>query len=186
MRDRHVSSRETVAVQRAAELADRRVHRGDLDDVALRVVHLDPVPELVEAHRDKDDPSDQVQQRFLHDVQEGGGHERGPEERELARAAEPEQHVENEGDRCSPHDVRDDLEMGEDVRLVFHVGLEGGAEHRSQEFEEGLRRDEDRDRVDPGTEGAEIQMRRREPRDRDRAGQEAEGEEHDQRDDGPE
>src|SRR5437667_9755281 len=53
--------------------------------------------------------------------------------------------------------------MGEDVRLVFHVGLEGGAEHRSQEFEEGLRRDEDRDRVDPWTEGAEIQMRRRSP-----------------------
>src|SRR6266542_1579663 len=148
VRDGHVAARETVAAQDAAELAEGRVHRRDVDDVASGVVHLDPVPEFVESHRDEHDPAHQVQQRLLHDVDQRRGHEGGSEEAKLLGA--PANHDEKDkADHGRPDRVGHKLEVREDVCLVSDVGLERRAEDRPQDHEERLRRDEKRNDEDP-------------------------------------
>src|SRR6266566_2258842 len=148
VRNRHVAAGEGVAVQDAAEFTEGRVHRGDVDDVASRVVHLDPVAELVQAHRHEHDPAHQVQQGLLHDVDQRRGHEGGSKEAKLLGA--PANHDEkDQADHGRPDHVGHELEVGEDVRLVSDVGLEGCAEDRPQNHEERLRRDEKRNDEDP-------------------------------------
>src|SRR5437867_1115975 len=184
VRDRDVAAGEAVAVQQAAELADRRVHRGDFDGVPFRLVHLDPVAEFVEPHRHEDDPSDDVQERLLHDVDQGRGDERGPQQAELLAAA-PEEHEQDQDEGRSPDDVGNDLEMGEDVRLVSHVAAEGRAEHRTEDLEEGLRRHEDRDDVDPRTQGPQVHAGDGQTGDRDDPAEDEDPEQDDERDADP-
>src|SRR2546425_1117924 len=73
IRDCDVAAGEAVPVQQTAELTERRVHRGDFDDVPFRLVHLDPVAEFVEAHRHDDDPANDVEERLLQNVDQRRG-----------------------------------------------------------------------------------------------------------------
>src|SRR3989442_153211 len=73
VRDCDIAAGEAVPVQQTAELAERRVHRGDFDDVSFRLVHLDPIAEFVEAHRHEDDPANDVEERLLQDVDQRRG-----------------------------------------------------------------------------------------------------------------
>src|SRR5213592_4570838 len=153
--DRDVPARETVPVEDAPELAERRVHRGDLDDVPAGVVQLDAVAELVQPHDRDDHPADDVQERLLHDEDESAEEDPGPDGPEL-RCAAAEGDEEDEGEGGRPDDVGDDLEMREDVRLVLHVGAEGRPEDGPEHLEERLRGDQDRDDDDPRTELVEV------------------------------
>ena len=153
--DRDVPARETVPVEDAPELAERRVHRGDFDDVPAGVVQLDAVAELVQPHDRDDHPADDVQERLLHDEDESAEEDPGPDGPEL-RCAAAEGDEEDEGEGGRPDDVGDDLEMREDVRLVLHVGAEGRPEDGPEHLEERLRGDQDRDDDDPRTELVEV------------------------------
>src|SRR5437879_13695750 len=59
-------------------------------------------------------------------------------------------------------------------------------EHRTEDLEEGFRRHEDRDDVDPRRQGPEVQARGRKPRDRDDPAEDENDEEDDERDPDPE
>src|SRR5213593_1367416 len=76
--------------------------------------------------------------------------------------------------------------MSEDIRLVSNVAPEGGAEHRTEDLEERLRGDEDRDDVDPRAQRPEVHARGGNPRDRDDAAEDKNHEQDDERDPDPE
>src|SRR6266480_3808732 len=184
--DRDVPARETVPVEDAPELAERRVHRGDFDDVPAGVVQLDAVAELVEAHDRDDHPTDDVEERLLHDEDEGAEEDPGPDRSEL-RCAAAEGDEEDEGEGGRPHDVGDDLEVGEDVRLVLHVGAKGRPEDGPEQLEERLRGDQDRDDDDPRTELVEVaRVPGREACDLEDAPEEQQCHDHDDREGKPE
>ena len=185
VRDRDVAPGKAIPVQQTAKLSERRVHRRDLHDVPSRLIHLNPIAELIEAHRHEDDPADDVEERFLHDVDQRRGDQSGPEQAVSLRAAAQEDE-EDERDRRRPDDIRHKLEVGEDVRLVSHVAPERRAEHRTEDLEEGFRRHEDRDDVDPRRERRQVQGRGGKPRDLDDPAEDEDPEQDDERDPDPE
>src|SRR5437773_222818 len=186
VRDRDVPAGETVPVEDAPELAERRVHRGDFDDVPAGVVQLDAVAELVETHDRDDHPTDDVEERLLHDEDEGAEEDPGPDRSEL-RCAAAERDEEDEGEGGRPHDVGDDLEVGEDVRLVLHVGAKGRPEDGPEQLEERLRGDQDWDDDDPRTELVEVaRVPGREACDLEDAPEEQQRHDHDDREGKPE